>query len=72
LMPAAPLALALTYAIGRITEIPAPSIEFMVKTHGLLNAVGFAGLSVWCWTKLLAVGEVEESLEKEDVHVVVA
>jgi hypothetical protein len=60
MMPFAPLVLALSYSLGRLTDLPAPSIEFMVRTHGAINAVGFAGLSLLAWSHLADAATSDE------------
>jgi YndJ-like protein/GLTT repeat (6 copies) len=64
-MPFAPLVLALNYSLGRLIDIPAPSIEFMVRTHGAINAVGFAGLSLLAWSHLTAAASAVEARQPE-------
>jgi hypothetical protein len=46
---AAAMLLALAYAFGHWLGTPAPSLEAMVWTHGVLNAVGFAFGGVVGW-----------------------
>lgn len=45
------VALALAYALGQWLGTPAPALSLMVRTHGVLNGVGFAllGVSGWLW-----------------------
>jgi hypothetical protein len=66
-VPAAPLAAALLYSVGRIITIPTPSIAFMVRAHGMVNALGFAALSTFAWTALRATNSVAQPEEPVDV-----
>jgi YndJ-like protein len=66
-VPAAPLAAALLYSVGRVVAIPTPSIAFMVRAHGMVNAVGFATLSIFAWTALRATNSVTRPEELVDV-----
>ena len=49
----APMLLAIWWAIGRTAALPAPSVAFMARCHGLTNAVGFAFLGVLGWRRIL-------------------
>lgn len=51
-VPAVPMGLALWYSVSRNASVPAPSLELMARTHGLANAVGFAGLSISAWAAM--------------------
>jgi hypothetical protein len=66
-VPAAPLAAALLYSVGRVVSIPTPSIAFMVRAHGMVNAVGFATLSIFAWTALRPSTSVARPEEFVDV-----
>jgi hypothetical protein len=46
--------LALAWAGGRAFDLPHPSVAWMVGTHGVLNAVGFALCAVLAWRRLEA------------------
>jgi len=52
------LLLALWWALGRAADLPHPSVDWMIATHGVENAVGFGLCSVLAWRRLLgpAVG----------------
>jgi hypothetical protein len=43
------MALAIVYSLGQWAGTPAPSIEVMAWTHGLLNAVGFSFFGALGW-----------------------
>jgi YndJ-like protein len=49
---AVPMLLATWWAVGTTAALPAPSIPFMARSHGLTNAVGFAFLGVLGWRRL--------------------
>ena len=53
----AAMLLALSYAFGQWLGTPAPSLETMDRTHGVLNAVGFAFSGVVGW--ILVAGATE-------------
>jgi hypothetical protein len=53
----AAMLLALSYAFGQWLGTPAPSLETMARTHGVLNAVGFAFSGVVGW--ILVAGATE-------------
>jgi len=44
-----PMVLAVQWAVGANFGTPALSISQMAMTHGIANAVGFAGCGVWGW-----------------------
>jgi hypothetical protein len=44
--------LALAWAGGRAFDLPHPSVAWMVATHGVLNALGFAVCAVLAWRRL--------------------
>jgi hypothetical protein len=46
--------LALAWAGGRAFDLPHPSVGWMVGTHGVLNAVGFALCALLAWRRLEA------------------
>ena len=46
--------LALAWAGGRAFDLPHPSVDWMVGTHGVLNALGFALCAVLAWRRLEA------------------
>jgi YndJ-like protein len=48
-----PMLLAVWWAIGMTTGLPAPSVPAMARSHGLANAVGFSFLGVLGWRRLL-------------------
>jgi hypothetical protein len=50
-VPAAML-LAVWWAVGTSVGLPTPSVPFMARTHGVLNAVGFTFLGVLGWRRL--------------------
>ncbi|MGH2806871.1 MAG: YndJ family transporter [Actinomycetota bacterium] len=50
----AAMGVAIVYSLGQWSSIPAPSIEVMAWTHGLLNAVGFSFFGVAGWHLLEA------------------
>jgi YndJ-like protein len=66
-VPAAPLAAALVYSVGRVVSIPTPSIALMVRAHGIVNAVGFATLSIFAWTALRKTTSVTQPEDLVDV-----
>jgi YndJ-like protein len=47
------LLLALWWALGRTADLPHPSVDWMIATHGVANAVGFGLCSVLAWRRLL-------------------
>ena len=47
------LLLALWWAAGRAADLPHPSVDWMIATHGVTNAVGFGLCSVLAWRRLL-------------------
>lgn len=46
------MAMALTYALGRLTSLPTPSIAATVRLHGLVNALAFVCLGLFAWTAM--------------------
>jgi hypothetical protein len=46
------VALAITYALGQWLGTPAPGITTMIRTHGMLNALGFSLCGVLGWLYL--------------------
>lgn len=46
--------LALAYAVGEAFDLPHLSHAWMVATHGITNALGFAGCAVLAWLRLRA------------------
>jgi len=50
-VPVATMALALSWALGRVSDLPHLSIDAMVASHGVANAVGFALCSVLAWRR---------------------
>jgi hypothetical protein len=50
-VPVATMALALSWAVGRVSDLPHLSIDAMVASHGVANAVGFALCSVLAWRR---------------------
>jgi len=44
--------LALTWALGHVADTPYLPLEWMVATHGLANAVGFALCGLLAWRRL--------------------
>jgi hypothetical protein len=49
-VPLATMALALQWALGRAVGLPHLPVDWMIATHGLANAVGFAVCSVLAWS----------------------
>ena len=47
------LLLALWWALGRAADLPHPSVDWMIATHGVANALGFGLCSVLAWRRLL-------------------
>ncbi len=47
-----PMLLAVWWALGMATALPAPSVPMMARSHGLTNALGFAFLGVLGWRRL--------------------
>jgi YndJ-like protein len=45
-VPLVPMVLAVAYSLGPVFGTPAPSIELMVRAHGIVNAVGFVALGL--------------------------
>jgi hypothetical protein len=45
-VPLVPMVLAVAYSLGPVFGTPAPSIELMVRAHGIVNALGFVGLGL--------------------------
>jgi hypothetical protein len=45
-VPLVPMVLAVAYGLGPVLGTPAPSIELMVRAHGIVNALGFVGLGL--------------------------
>lgn len=45
-VPLVPMVLAVAYSLGPVLGTPAPSIELMVRAHGIVNALGFVGLGL--------------------------
>ena len=56
LAPAAPMLLAIIYAVGRVTSVSAPSIATMERAHGLTNALLFACVGLAGWRRLTGSG----------------
>jgi hypothetical protein len=50
-VPVATMALALSWALGRVSDLPHLSIDAMVASHGVANAVGFALCSILAWRR---------------------
>lgn len=50
---AATMALALSWALGQVTGLPHLDLTWMVATHGLVNALGFALCAVLAWRLIL-------------------
>lgn len=50
--PIGTMLLALAWAAGRAADLPHPSLSFMVATHGVANAVGFALCGILAWRRL--------------------
>jgi uncharacterized protein (UPF0548 family) len=50
--PATPMVWALAYAAARLLDLAGPSITFMVRAHGAVNALGFAALGLVAWTAM--------------------
>jgi hypothetical protein len=48
-----PMLLAVSWALGEVTSLPALSIPQMAATHGVVNAVGFSACGVVGWRLLL-------------------
>jgi YndJ-like protein len=48
----ATMALALSWAFGRATGLPHPSLDTMIATHGVANALGFGLCAVLAWRRL--------------------
>jgi len=44
--------LALWWALGEATDWPHPTLGWMVGTHGVANALGFALCAVLAWRSL--------------------
>ncbi|MDF5755305.1 YndJ family protein [Spongiactinospora sp. TRM90649] len=51
---AATMLLALSWAFGEATGLPHPPIPWMIATHGLANAAGFALCGIAAWWRLRA------------------
>jgi hypothetical protein len=51
-VPVGTMALAVAWALGRAVGLPHPSIDWMVATHGVANAVGFALCAVLAWRRV--------------------
>jgi hypothetical protein len=51
----ATMLLALDWALGRVTGLPHLSVSWMVATHGVVNAVGFALCSLLAWRRVRGV-----------------
>jgi len=47
------LLLALSWALGRAAGLPHLSVEWMIATHGVANAVGFGLCAMLAWRRLL-------------------
>jgi YndJ-like protein len=52
LVLAGTMLLALSWALGHVVEFPHPSLEWMVATHGLANALGFGLCSMLAWQRI--------------------
>jgi hypothetical protein len=46
------MVLALSWALGQVARTPYLPLEWMVATHGLANAVGFALCGLLAWRRL--------------------
>ena len=64
LVPAVPLAFAMLYSLARVSDLPMPSIDVMVRAHGLVNALGFAALSLEAWRRMRAVESNVPDMER--------
>jgi hypothetical protein len=54
----ATMLLALDWAVGRVTGLPHLSVSWMVVTHGVANALGFALCSLLAWRRVWGVALV--------------
>jgi hypothetical protein len=70
-VPVVPLVLAVIYSLGPVLGTPMPSVELMVRAHGIVNAVGFAGLGLAGFT-LLAPPPAASTDHEEVLHSVPA
>lgn len=70
-VPLVPMVLAVVYSLGPVLGTPAPSIELMVRAHGIVNALGFVGLGLAAFV-LIERGERRNSTDLEEVDGVVA
>jgi YndJ-like protein len=61
-VPVASMLLALSWALGRVSDVPHLSIDAMVASHGVANAVGFALCSVLAWRRKGLVHSGETNL----------
>ncbi|MBG0830430.1 YndJ family protein [Planomonospora sp. ID67723] len=52
LVLAVSMVLALSWALGEATGLPRPPLDWMIATHGLLNAFGFAVCAIAAWLRL--------------------
>ncbi|WP_460848315.1 YndJ family transporter, partial [Phytohabitans suffuscus] len=52
---AATMVLALAWALGQAAGLPHPPISWMVATHGLANALGFALCALIAWQRTAAI-----------------
>lgn len=52
----ATMLLALSWALGHVTDTPYLPVEWMVATHGLANALGFGLCALLAWRRLVGAG----------------